>query len=459
MRAPAGAGSTAATLPAVATPEIAQVPRARRLPYARYAREAVAASALAGTLVVSFLFAARTASGPSPFVFGSAIPGHGYPDWLAGPLRGLAAPISVHGFITLLLILYVLYVVVVALADTVRANWLIAALVALHVVFVLGPPTWLSDAFNYLGFARLGAEHGLDPYTHHVSAIASDPVYPYVTWTHITTPYGPLFTLASYALAPLSLGVALWVLKISVAAASLGCLALVWALARALDRPPLPAVAFVGLNPLWLLFGVGGAHNDMFMLALLLGGVVLVLRGREAAGGAAMIGAAAVKVTAGLALPFVWLASRQRRRLAIGALWAAAGVAIVTVLASRGHVVAALTSFAGEKQRSSLRSFPGQLAQHFLGLHDVPDEAAAIALPLFGLVVVALLVVAWRDGDWITSAGWSALALLLALNWVMPWYVAWVLPFAALSESRRLRYATLLFSAFLVVVRMPYPPF
>jgi alpha-1,6-mannosyltransferase len=426
---------------------------------ARYAREALAASALAGILVASFFFAARTASGPSPFVFGSAIRGHDYPDWLAGPLRGLAAPISVHGYITLLLILFGLYLVVVALSGTLRASWLITAIVALHVVFVLGPPTWLSDVFNYLGFARLGAKHGLDPYTHHVSAIASDAVYPYVTWTNITTPYGPLFTLASYALAPLSLGVALWVLKVTVAAASLACLALIWALARALDRPPLPAVAFVGLNPLWILFGVGGVHNDMFMLALLLGGVLLVLRGREAVGGAAMIGAAAVKVTAGLALPFVWIASRQRRRLVIGALWAAAGVVAATVLASRGHVVAALTSFAGEKQRSSLRSVPGQISQHFLGLHDVSDTAAAIALPAFAIVVVALLVVAWRHGDWITCAGWSVLALLLALNWVMPWYVAWVLPFAALSESRRLRTATLLFSAFLVAVRMPYPPF
>jgi hypothetical protein len=443
----------------VATPEIAELARARRLPYARLARDAVAATALAGTLVASFLFAAQTASGPSQFVFGSLIRGHGYPDWLAGPLRGAASPISVHGFIALLLILYGLYLILVALADALRPSWVIGGLMLLHVVFLLGPPTWLSDVFNYLGFARLGAVHGLDPYTHHISAIASDPVYPYVTWNHITTPYGPLFTLASYALAPLGLGAALWALKITVAAASLGCLALVWQLARELDRPPAAAVAFVGLNPLWLLFGVGGVHNDMFMLALLLGGMLLVLRGRERIGGAAFVGAMAVKVTAGLALPFVWLATRRRRELVIGAVVAAGAVLLVTAIASRGHVFTALTSFAGEKQRSSLRSFPGQIAQHFLGVREVPGEASAIALPLFGLVVVGLLLAARRSGDWITSAGWAALALLLALNWVMPWYIVWLLPFAALSENRRLRYATLLFGAFLVVVRMHYPPF
>jgi hypothetical protein len=40
----------------------------------------------------------------------------------------------------------------------------------------------------------------------------------------------------------------------------------------------------------------------------------------------------------------------------------------------------------------------------------------------------------------------------------MPWYVAWLLPFAALGGDRRLRGAALTLTAFLLVVRMPYPP-
>jgi hypothetical protein len=57
------------------------------------------------------------------------------------------------------------------------------------------------------------------------------------------------------------------------------------------------------------------------------------------------------------------------------------------------------------------------------------------------------------------NAGWAMLALLLTLPWVMPWYVAWLLPFAALGRDRRLRTAALTLTAFLLVVRMPYPPF
>jgi hypothetical protein len=78
---------------------------------------------------------------------------------------------------------------------------------------------------------------------------------------------------------------------------------------------------------------------------------------------------------------------------------------------------------------------------------------------VFVVVVVGLLVRTWRGGDWIVNAGWAVLALLLALPWVMPWYVAWLLPFAALGSDRRLRAAALTLTAFLLVVRMPYPPF
>jgi len=82
-----------------------------------------------------------------------------------------------------------------------------------------------------------------------------------------------------------------------------------------------------------------------------------------------------------------------------------------------------------------------------------------VAQIAFALVLVALVVRTWRGGDWIVNAGWAMLALLLALPWVMPWYLVWLLPFAALGRDRRLRAARSTLTAFLLVVRMPYPPF
>ena len=46
--------------------------------------------------------------------------------------------------------------------------------------------------------------------------------------------------------------------------------------------------------------------------------------------------------------------------------------------------------------------------------------------------------------DWITGAGWATLALLITAGLLVPWYVAWLVPLAALSGDRRLLVAAVL---------------
>jgi hypothetical protein len=43
----------------------------------------------------------------------------------------------------------------------------------------------------------------------------------------------------------------------------------------------------------------------------------------------------------------------------------------------------------------------------------------------------------------------------VTLSWVLPWYVLWVLPLAALSSSRRLRTTTLVLGVYLIVAWSP----
>jgi hypothetical protein len=427
--------------------------RARRLPYVR---EAIIATALAGMVGAAFMLAAEVASAPSQFVRWSLK--FGYPNWLAGPLEGLAEPITVKGFIALSVLLYALYLVVIGLSAALRLSWVLAAVVALHVIFLLGPPMYLTDVFNYLGFARLDVLHGLNPYEHTLVAAPTDAAFRYVTWPDLISPYGPLFAVSSFALVPLGIAKGVWALKLTVTAASLACVGLVWLIARELDRPAAPAVAFVGLNPLLLVYGVGGAHNDMYMLMMLLAGVWLALRGRAALGAGAVVAAAAIKATAGLALPFMWLVSRDRRGVVLGAAVAGAAVIVVAAIAFAGNPFSALSSFSGQSDYAELRSFPGQVTDAILQRHVVPYEVQQVSTALFVFVFALLLALAWRGADWIESIGWTTLALLLTLTWIMPWYIAWLLPFAALSESRRLRYATLAFGIFLLVVHLPYPP-
>jgi hypothetical protein len=330
------------------------------------------------------------------------------------------------------------------------------------------------------------------------ASVPQDSVVRYITWPDLTSPYGPLFTLGSYAVVPFGVPAGVWIFKVTTALASLGCVGLVGVLAQERGRPVVPAVLLVGLNPLLLLYGVGGAHNDMYMLLLLLGGVLLVLRGREALGAGAVVAAAAVKFTAGLALPFMWLAARGRRRkvllgagaaalavvaaaavkftagLALPFMWLAArgrrrkvllgaGAAALAVVAAvalafSDGIGSALVPVSEQRDARSLRTLPGQVAQGFLDERDVPQVVQSVAAWAFVAVAVGLLVLAWRGKDWIECIGWTMLALLLTLTWVMPWYIVWVLPFAALARGPRLRWAALIFGAFLVVVRMPYPP-
>ena len=89
------------------------------------------------------------------------------------------------------------------------------------------------------------------------------------------------------------------------------------------------------------------------------------------------------------------------------------------------------------------------------GTLQAAAPGAAIAyLASFVLVVTVVLLVR-RRGDWIANAGWGTVALIASLAWVMPWYVIWVLPLAALGTSVRLRRAALALTVFLVLVFLP----
>ena len=63
------------------------------------------------------------------------------------------------------------------------------------------------------------------------------------------------------------------------ALSSLAIVALVWNGARLRGVDQVKAAALVGLNPLIVVYGVGGGHNDLLMLAPAVAGVVCSSRG------------------------------------------------------------------------------------------------------------------------------------------------------------------------------------
>ena len=113
-----------------------------------------------------------------------------------------------------------------------------------------------------------------------------------------------MFTAFSYVLAPLSIAASIIAYKAVATIASLGIVVLVWKAARLRGLDPVKAAALVGLNPLLVIYGVGGGHNDLLMLLALVGAVYAILLYRERLGGGLTVLALGIKLTAGLLLPF-----------------------------------------------------------------------------------------------------------------------------------------------------------
>jgi Glycosyltransferase family 87 len=380
----------------------------------------------------------------------------GFPGWESGPLHGLfgrlpydykTAMIVYSGVVVAML---VAYGVILLSVRSLSMRTIAICIVALHVILLMSPPQQLTDVFNYLGYARLGAVHHLNPYTHGINWELHDPVFRFSTWHNLHSPYGYLFTAISYPIALLPIPVAYWAVKLLAVGLSLAFIALVWQCARLLGRDPRFAVVFVAANPIYLMYAIAGFHNDFFMLVPSTAAIALLLARRDRAAGAALMIAVAVKFTAVLLLPFLLIAARppgRRLRVLTGAVLAAVPLAVLS-LALFGFTFPNL-----QDQSTLLTDFSvPNIVGDILGLGGGSPTLLRVAN--IALVAVVLYEL-WRRREWISSAGWSTLALVMSLAWLVPWYVIWVLPLAALGTSIKLRRATIAFTVYLVIAFVP----
>jgi alpha-1,6-mannosyltransferase len=413
-------------------------------------RARAAPAALAALCIVYFLIAALPAESGSEVVGATA---GGSPGWLLGPLRVFGTGMSGPVLYALLWVALVLYVVVVWRAGELSRRTVAWAVVGLHVLFLLAPPLLSQDVFSYISYARLGAEHGLGPYTHSPVDIPGDPVFGFAGSKDAVSVYGPLFTLPSYLLGPLGVAGAYWVLKVVAALASLGVVALVWRTAERLGRDPRAPALLVGLSPLVLAHVVSAAHNEALVLLLTMAGVYAFVAGRPAAAGAWSTAAAGIKASAALVVPYLLLASRPRMwRAVAGAVGAAVGLVVLGLIGFGTDVFQSFSLLSSNQGRSSKLSLPFKVAE-LLGVDRDPVRA---------LFAVAFLAVAawtlwrtWRGADPIRMAGWATLAILLCSAWLVPWYLLWLLPLAALAADRRLTAATIVLSGWVLAIGVP----
>ncbi len=493
----------------------------------------IGVGSLAAILTGCLLLVIAAANRPS--LLAATTTAHFFPHWMAGPLGGLWPSLtrSAQGlrylFSGAVVLMYASYLVGLRYVPRLPARWAIAAVVGAHAIMFLAPPLALTDIFNYVNYGRMEIVHHLNPYTTTpILEPHSDPSFALSNWHQLLSPYGPVFTLMTFAVVPLGVAASFWTLKGLLMLASLATVLLVWRSARLLGRDPVAAIVLVGLNPIVLVWGLGGDHNDFLMMLFVVLGFYLLLRtgslpgalrigslpearrtgslpegprmssplealargartSGEAPGpdartfasvsdvseldsttamsasrgallragaGAAFVTAVAIKASAGILLPVV-LASllRSRRNLSQALLGMALG-AIVLGVASVAAFGPHFPDLATQGRLVTMVSLPNLLGMAL----GQGGETNTLRLLLSGVLLVAVVacsVLAWRRRDSLTAAGWASVALLVTLSWVLPWYVLWVLPLAALSRSRRLRTTVLLLGVYFILAWAP----
>ncbi len=370
---------------------------------------------------------------------------------IAGWLGGIGERLGYRVFLIALLAFTAAYAVLLALGRRLAGGlgerratlWAVGLVAVLHAIVFAGPILFSTDVFSYIAYARMGVVHGINPYLHGPHAINTDAVYTYVgsDWRRTATAYGPLYTLLSYPAGLLGLKGALWLMKLQALAGSAATLALTWHCARRRGLNPALALVAVGVNPLYVIYGVGGAHNDLVMTAFMMAAVALTLAGRDAPAAASVVVGALMKTVAAAMLPFMVLARRSWASIAgVGAALAVAAVVTVPVFGVRGlNVVAALNRDAA---LVSADSFATEIAHLFgkPGVFPIDHDLLKVALVV---VILHLLWRTWRGYDWVAASGWTLLAISVTSTWLLAWYTLWSLPLAAVTRDRRLLVATL----------------
>jgi hypothetical protein len=487
--------------------------------------------ALALIAIVACSAFVLVAAADRPSLLSATTHGGYFPHWMAGPLGGLWPGLTRNGtklkylFSGAIAVMYAAYLLGLRYVPRLQARWAIGAIVAVHAIFFLAPPLALTDIFNYVNYGRMEVVHHLNPYTTiPILEPHSDPSYYLSNWHQLLSPYGPLFTLLTFAVVPLGVAASFWALKGVLALTSLGTILLVWKCARLLGRDPVAAIVLVGLNPIVLVWGLGGDHNDFLMVFFIMIGFYLLLLSRaptvggrssvtavarpspsavaaspaagtapapaaaqpraaarlwgwlwplspcEIGAGAVFITATAIKASGGVLIPVVLVgllrAPRRLCQVLVGMALAALIVAAASLIAFGLHI----PDLSTQGRLVTNESIP-----NLIGLAiGAGGESETLRKGMSGVLVASILYccwLAWRsrspaaasptettDG-WadrlLTASGWASVALLVTLSWVLPWYILWVLPLAALSSSRRLRTTALVLGVYLIVAWAP----
>ncbi|MEE2031532.1 alpha-(1-_6)-mannopyranosyltransferase A [Rhodococcus chondri] len=341
-------------------------------------------------------------------------------------------------------------------AVTLRDLWTI--LPAWVTPLLVATPMFSRDAYSYLAQGAL-LRDGFDPYSDGPvvnPGVLLDNVSN--VWTTTTTPYGPVHLLLGAGITSVTgdnvvSGTWLWRLTMLP-----GLVLMAWAvpkLARRFGGNPAIALWLAVLNPLVLIHLVGGVHNELLMVGLMAAGIVLVVEGRHVGGIALVSFGAAIKATAGIALPFlvwVWMVHERDRARAEGRppvapvrlFFKAAGTGFVVFVAVFGGTsllagvgIGWMTALSGSSKIINWLSLPTMMAHVVTWFTPWRlGSALDVTRMLCAVALVVILVAAWwrfrrTERDAVLGIVVTLTAVTLLSPAALPWYYSWPLAVAA----------------------------
>ena len=328
---------------------------------------------------------------------------------------------------------------------------------------LLSVPVFSRDTYSYLAQGAL-LRDGFDPYV--VGPIDNpnsllENVSP--IWTTTTAPYGPAFILvAKFVTLLVGNDVVAGTMPLRLCMLP-GLALLIWAaprVARHVGANGAAALWICVLNPLVIIHLMGGVHNEMLMVGLMMAAIALTFSGHHVWGVSLIAVAVAVKATAGLALPFmVWVWTRdlrQRRGFRPPAAFAAATaasalifVAVFAVLSlAAGVGLGWLTALAGSVKIINWLTLPTAASNLInvvgglfttVNFYAVLDVARIIGIAVIG---ISLPLLWWRfrhtDREALVGIALVMGVVVLFVPAALPWYYTWPLAVvAALAQSRQ----------------------
>lgn len=342
---------------------------------------------------------------------------------------------------------------------------------------LLSVPLFSRDTYSYLAQGAL-LRDGFDPYVvapiENTNALLDDVS---TIWTTTTAPYGPAFILVARFVTMIvgdDVVAGTMVLRLCMLP---GLALLIWAaprVARHVGADGARALWICVLNPLVIVHLMGGVHNEMLMVGLMMAGIALTLD-RHHVGGTVLIAVAvAVKATAVLALPFmvwVWmrhLSGGRFRAFAIASASALATlVAVFAVLSGLAGVgLGWLTALAGSVKIINWLTVPtavANLTNVIGGLFMSPNFYAILEvtrLAGIGIILVTLPLLWWRfrhnDREALAGTGWAMLVVVLFVPAALPWYYTWPLAvISSIAQSPRSVALIAGFSTWIMVIFKP----